>query len=235
VAKYTCFFQNLFLKSIFVVGCFTWWSQAVAQIPLSASIIVGNMEAAYASVRDYRATVEIKTFAADGSFSGEKFLYTFKKPNLIRLDFEAPHPGMIMIYPDENMKVAVKPSGFMKFLRLHLAVGNPLLRVSSGQSIDKTDMGLLIRNIFLSVTDERQGPVEIVEDKDDVVIRVLARNHFIKGKVTLYRFTIDKSLWLPARIEESTSDGVLERVVTFRSLSTNKNVPESIFQLDEMK
>jgi outer membrane lipoprotein-sorting protein len=51
--------------------------------------------------------------------------------------------------------------------------------------------------------------------------------------VTLYRFFIDKRLWLPAKVEEFTPDGHPERSITFEDLRTNKGVPDGFFQLDE--
>jgi outer membrane lipoprotein-sorting protein len=211
------------------------WSCAFAQVPLDSATILKKMEAAYSSVQDYQVQVEVRTFKDHGAFERDKFLYTFKKPNLTRLDFESPRSGMVMIYPDEYGKVGIKPSGFARFLRLHLAVDNPLLRVSSGQSIDKTDMGFLIKNISQSTTDQRRGPLEITEEHGLIKIRVQALNHFRKGVITLYTFTIDADFWLPVKVEESTPDGTLERIVTFDNLLTNRGISDSIFQLDDAR
>ena len=119
------------------------------------------MENTFAAVTDYRAEVEVRTYRSEGSFQTDRFLYTFKKPKSIRLDWESPHKGMILVYPDKKGKVAIRPPGFAHFMKLHLAPGNPLIRVSSGQPIDKTDMGLLIEYIAHSLTDERRGPIEV--------------------------------------------------------------------------
>ena len=108
---------------------------------------------------------------------------------------------------------------------------NPLIKGASGQRIDQTDLGLLIKNITHSLTDQARGPVEIEQD-GDIRIRVLAVNHFREGVVTLYHFFIDKSLWLPVKVEESTPEGHPERTITFRDLRMNTSVPDSLFQMD---
>jgi len=159
----------------------------------------------------------------------QKFLYTFKKPKWIRLDFESPHSGMVLVYPDKNGKVGVHPPGLAHVFQFHLSSENPLITGPSGQRIDQTDLGLLIKNISLSLTDQRRGPVEIEED-GYIRIRVLAVNHLQKGIVTLYQFFIDKNLWLPVRVEESTPDGKLERTITFQDLRMNTGVSDSFFQ-----
>jgi len=190
------------------------------------------MEAAYAQVNDYTTKVEVRTYKRDGSFETEKFLYSFKKPKWIRLDFESPHAGMIVVYPDKNGRVAVQPSGLAHLLKFHLAPDSRLLKGSSGQRIDQTDLGLLIRNISHSLTDQQRGPEEITEENGYARIRVLAADHFRENVNTLYQFFIDKKLWLPAAVEEFTPDGRLERSITFGELRINNGMPDSFFQLD---
>jgi outer membrane lipoprotein-sorting protein len=175
----------------------------------------------------------VRTFKSDGSSETEKFLYSFKRPKWIRIDFESPHAGMILVYPDKNGKVAVQPAGLAHFLKLHLAPDNRLLKGSSGQRIDQTDLGLLIRNIRHSLTDERRGRAEIADENGYARIRVLAVNHFREDIVTLYQFFIDKKLWLPAIVEEFTPDGSLERSISFGDLRINNGLSDSFFQLDE--
>jgi len=207
-------------------------SHASAELPLSGETLLKKMEAAYAQVNDYTTKVEVRTYKRDGSFETEKFLYSFKKPKWIRLDFESPHAGMIVVYPDKNGRVAVQPSGLAHLLKFHLAPDSRLLKGSSGQRIDQTDLGLLIRNISHSLTDQQRGPEEITEENGYARIRVLAADHFRENVNTLYQFFIDKKLWLPAAVEEFTPDGRLERSITFGELRINNGMPDSFFQLD---
>jgi len=215
----------VFLSCLFV-------SQASAELPSNDETLLRKMETAYAQVNDYRTKVEVRTYKRDGSYETEKFLYTFKKPKWIRLDFESPHAGMILVYPDKNGKVAVQPSGLAHLLKFHLAPDSRLLKGSSGQRIDQTDLGLLIRNISHSLTDQSRGPAELAEENGYVRVRVLAADHFREDVVTLYQFFIDEKLWLPAAVEEFTPDGRLERSITFGDLSINNATPDSFFQLD---
>jgi outer membrane lipoprotein-sorting protein len=206
-------------------------SYASAEIPLDTDSLLERMESAYARVKDYQTNVEVRTYKTEGSFETQKFLYIFKKPKWIRLDFESPHSGMVLIYPDKNGKVGVQPPGVAHIFKFHLSSGNPLIMGAFGQRIDQTDLGLLIENISHSLTDQRRGLVEIEQD-GCIRIRVLAVNHFQEGVVTLYRFSIDKDLWLPVKVEESMPDGQLERTITFQNLRINTGVPDSFFQMD---
>ena len=195
--------------------------------PTDTEALLKKTEEAYARVKDYQANMEIKTYKKDGSFQTRKFLYTFKKPKKIRLDFESPHAGMIVIYPDQDGKVLLR-----RFFTFHLAPDNFFLRDSSGQRIDQTDIGLLIEKMAESLADHRRGALEMTEDEQEIRIRVVADDHFRKGVVTQYQFFIDKKLFLPVRVEELTTGGLLERTIVFRSLKMNIDVPDSFFQLN---
>jgi hypothetical protein len=194
--------------------------------------LIEKMESAYAEVENYRTEVHIETRSTDGRSHTEAFLYTFKKPDRIRIDFESPHSGLVLVYPDENGKVVVRPLQWAPFIKLHLDPNSSFLETPSGQSIDRTDLGLLIKNIGHSLTDQRRGPVSIQEEGDLIQVSVPAEDHFRKGVVTLYRFLIDRTLWLPAGVRESTPDEVLERDIRFQNLRINIHLPSGFFQLD---
>ena len=215
---------------ILLFACFMP-SYAFARMPVDIETLLKRIEVTYAKVKDYQADIEDRTYNQDGSFKTKKFLYTFKEPEWIRLDFETPYSGMVLVYPDKNGEVAIRPAGF-PFFKFHLALDNPLLREASGQRLDQTDLGLLIKNIGHSLTDQRRGPAEIVEEDEHIRVQVLADNHFQKGVETLYQFLIDKKLWLPVQVEESTPEGGLERKIILQNLRTNIGFPDSFFQLD---
>jgi len=205
----------------FFPSCLIAWN------PPDAGTLLKKMEGAYAGVKDYQANMEIRTYRKDGSYKTKRFLYTFQKPNRIRLDFESPYAGMIVIYPDREGKVVLR-----WFFTIHLTPDNSFLEDSSGQRINQTDMGRLIEKITQSLTDHRRGPLEITEDEKEIRLRVVADDHFRQGVITRYEFVIDKKLFLPVRVEESTPAGLLERTIVFRSLRTNIGVPDSFFQLN---
>jgi outer membrane lipoprotein-sorting protein len=192
--------------------------------------ILQKMEAIYATITDYQSTVEVTSASQDGSLTREKFLYSFKRPKRIRIDFEMPHPGMVVIYSDKDGKVRVRPWGATGIFELHLDPDSFLLRLTSGQRVDQTDLGLLIVKIRESMEEHRRGPVELSESESVVEMSVVADNHFRKGVTTRYRFSIDKKMWLPLLIEESSLEGSFERRILFLGLRMNIGVPDSTFE-----
>ncbi len=196
--------------------------------PADGQAVLKRMESAYAAVKDYRVLVRVVLAGENAGRRTEEFIYTFKKPRQVRIDYQMPQPGTIVIFPDAEGKVLVRPWGW-RLLDLHLAPDSLLLTDPSGQRVDQTDFGLLVRNIGRSMDQGRRGPLEIVEEGPFVRMRVLAENHFREGQVTRYQFTIDKSTSFPAEVEERTPDGIFERKITFRNLAINTGVPDSFF------
>jgi hypothetical protein len=194
--------------------------------------IIAKMKGAYAQVEGYRTDAEVEEYHEGRIAETRRFIYTFKKPDHVRIDMESPHPGLVLVYPDEGGKVSIKPGGLAHFFKLRLAPDNPLLTRRTGQRIDQTDMGLLIRNIEHSLTDRRYGKIAISGDNGRVVLDVLAADHFLPGIRTRYLFFIDEKTWLPTEVDELTPDGVLKRKVIFRDLKIMAGIPDKFFQLD---
>jgi outer membrane lipoprotein-sorting protein len=195
----------------------------------STRTIISEMDKAFSRVSDYRADFEVREYDENGSLEIKEFAYTFKKPNRIRIDLTQPRRA-VLIYPDKNGKVAVRPAGWLGFVELHLSPHNRMVAEDNGQRIDQTDLGHLIRNIAGSLGPEQHGPVDIKQENGLLEIQVLAQDHFAPGKLTDYTFGIDKNLWLPVYVEESSETGRLQRTVHIRNLETNTGVPDSHFQ-----
>jgi len=215
---------------VFVFLAFTNSINPASAMVLNAESIVKKMEAAYAEVNDYEMMVEVRGPESEGSGKTESFIYTFKRPHAIHIEYESPHKGAILIYPHKDGHVLVRPWKWMPFFQFHLKPDSVFLKASSGQRIDQTDMGLLIQNIAKSVKQGQHGEVSITEKGGQIHLRVLADNHFRENEKTLYRFLIDKALWLPTTIQESTPDGIVERTITFYNLRVNIGVSDSLFQ-----
>lgn len=214
---------------ILFCAAYAWASAEPAPTPAS---VLERMREAYAAVEEYQIDMEVRTLQSDGSFEAEKFTYSFRKPDHVRLDLETPHQGAVVIYPDKNGKVVVKRSETSRFLTLHLRPDSRLLRAWPGHRIDQSDMGLLIENIGHSLTDQRRGPIDMSQKDNLLVIRVLAVDHFRPAVHTLYEFLIDPSTWLPAGVTESRANGQLVRTTGFENLRVNPELPGSFFDPD---
>lgn len=202
---------------------------AVAMSPAPADII-RKMNTSYAEVTDYQTDVLVRRHEGDGSVSEWRFTYTFKKPGMIRMDFQSPRKGMVIVYSEENGKAVVQPYSWAPFVKLHLSPDSSLIAGPSGQRIDQTGMGHLIENVGKSLTTEKRDEPVIEDSGAAIEIRVLAENHFHPDRLTRYEFGVDKTRWLPVAVSERTPKGMLEREVRFQDLRTNIGIADSFFK-----
>ena len=209
------------------------WTLSPNALGREANIILEKMKNSYSAVEDYQADVLVRQYHDPGSPRERHFTYTFKRPEMIRLDFHSPHSGMVVVYPDHEGKVLVRPFPWAPLFTLHLDLDSFLISDPSGQRIDQTQMGLLIKNIERSLTIGRRGKPEFQEFENVVEIRVPAEDHFLRGVTTLYRFRIEKKIWLPVAVDERTPKGSLKRKVQFRDLKTNLGISRRFFTLEE--
>ena len=198
-----------------------------------AAGILAKMESAYAKVESYQAEMEVREYRKGSYLESKRFHYTFRKPNQLRIDMHSPQPGTVLIYPDRGGKVALRPGGWTGFVTLHLAPDNAMLASGSGQRIDQSDFGLLLRNMRHSITDQRRGAVVLSESEGRICIEVLAQDHFVAGAQTLYRFVVDSVRWLPQEVHELTPNGAPKRVSLFKDLKTSLPISDSSFRIEE--
>lgn len=128
-----------------------------------AGVILNKMKESYTAVEDYQTDVLVRRYDSEGELEERRFIYTFKRPGKIRIDFHSPHSGMVLLYANDEGKVVVRPFPWIPFIELKLDRGSSLINDPSGQRIDQTHIGLLIRNIERSLTGERRGKPVVEE------------------------------------------------------------------------
>ncbi len=222
------------LVAVLALSCVipTWGSSEPAP---SSTGLMEHMRAAYARIEEYQVDMEVRTLEKGDSYDTEKFVYSFKRPDHVRLDLAVPHTGMVVIYPDREGKVLVKRREASRFLSLRLPPDSRLLRGYPGHRIDQSDMGRLIENIARSLTDEQRGPIEMSEKDGSVLLRVLAVDHFRPDRSTLYEFLIDAATWLPTGVTEMTPEGEVVRMTSFTNLRVNPRLPAGFFDTDPVR
>ncbi|MGE4542498.1 MAG: outer membrane lipoprotein carrier protein LolA [Pedobacter sp.] len=206
---------------------------SLPQAPGDANAILERLKTAYAGIGAYQIEVETSEYQKSRLVATRRFRFSFQKPGRLRIDMHTPHPGMRLVYPDENGKVWVRFGGWMEFVHLRLAPDNALFATRSGQRIDQSDIGLLIRNIGRSLTDQSYGALQVTEQGRQLRLDVVAADHFLSGVTTRYLFVIDKTLWLPVAVEERTPAGQLRRRIDFRQLRIDPVFPEHFFDIDK--
>ncbi len=173
--------------------------------------VAQNMEAALKKVEDYTCEVE-QIFYQDGTENQRyHFKFYFKKEKKIRVDFSHPHPGLTILYNDDDKDAIVIPFRTLPAFRFRLAIDNPLMKTLTGQRINQTDMRYFIDFIFKNLKKVEQKMNDFYEDEGRVKFLFWALDYIQDKFPEKYRISVSKDHWVPVRIERySLEDKLLE-------------------------
>lgn len=191
--------------------------------------VAQHMEAAFNGVEDYSCEVEQIFYQNGVENQRYRFKFYFKKGKKIRVDFSHPHPGLTVLYNDDEADATVIPFRSLPAFKLRLSVDNPLMKTLTGQRINQTDMGYFID--FLSKNLKKVGQKENTFYEDEQRVEFIFRAmDYIEGRSPeKYRISISKKYWLPIRIERYSSEGKLLEVSDIKNYVLNAHLEDICF------
>ncbi len=191
--------------------------------------VAQHMEAAFKGVEDYSCEVE-QIFYQDGA-ENQRYLFKFyfKKMKKIRVDFSRPHPGLTIIYNDDETKATVIPFRSSLAFKFRLSVDNPLMKTLTGQRINQTDMGYFIDFLSKNLRKVEQKENTFYEDDQRVEFLFRAMDYIEEKSLEKYRISISKKYWLPIRIERYSSEGKLLEVSDIKNYVVNAHLEDRFF------
>ncbi|CAG1066096.1 hypothetical protein BAC1_01694 [uncultured bacterium] len=178
----------------------------------------------FARLGGYRVTLR--------SSAGEVIRYSFKKPGYIRMEFEKPHKGAVLVYDPFKKEALLRPFGFLKSLEMRMGPQDRLIRSSSGHTVDESDIGSLLRNVK---TLKENGSIEAAGQeklggRDALVAEVRGIGGFEVDGISRYRLWLDKTLMLPLKVEAYSRSGELLEGVLMDDIETDPAFPADFFK-----
>ena len=191
--------------------------------------VAQHMEEAFKGVEDYSCEVE-QIFYQNGTENQRyRFKFYFKKGKKIRVDFSRPHPGLTIIYNDDETKATVIPLRSSPVFKFRLSVDNPLMKTLTGQRINQTDMGYFIDFLSKNLRKVKQKENTFYEDEQRVEFLFRAMDYIEERSLEEYRISISKKYWLPIRIERYSSEGKLFEVSDIKNYVLNAHLEDRFF------
>ncbi len=191
--------------------------------------VAQQMETAFQTLEDYSCEVEQVFYQNGVENQRYRFKYYFKKIKSIRVDFSQPHPGLTILYHDDEKKATVIPFRSSSGFKFRLSVDNPLLKTLAGQRINQTDMGYFINFLSKNLKNVEQKENTLSEDKQYIEFLFRAMD-YIEGKhPEKYRIFISKKYWLPTRIERYSSEGQLLEISNIKNYEINAHLQDRFF------
>lgn len=165
------------------------------------------------------------------SSSGEVIRYFFKKPGYIRMEFENPHKGAVLVYDPFKKEALLRPFGFLKSLELRMGPDDRLIRSSSGHTVDESDIGSLLKNVKKL---KDNGTAENLREEEvggrwTIVIEVRGEGAFETDGINRYRLWLEKSSMLPLKVEAYAASGELLEGVLMDDLEVDPVLSKELF------
>lgn len=181
----------------------------------------------YRNVAAYQATLKSST-----SSRTEIIRYHFRKPGYVRMEFFQPYKGAVLIYDPSAGRARLWPFGYRSFPALSLSPDNLLIQSTTGQRVDRSDVGALYQNVR---TMQEHGKTdvagtEVIGGKETLHVTIEGEGKFTVDGVHRYQLWLERVTLFPVRISSHDAAGRLIETVEMSELEINPEFPADFFE-----
>jgi outer membrane lipoprotein-sorting protein len=188
-----------------------------------------KMKASYQGIENYSSEAEQIYFANKEEKERYLFLYFFKKPGKIRVDFLKPHSGLSVFYQKGEEKAVIRPFPSLSFLQIDVSIENSLIKTPTGQRLNQTDMEYFIDFLFRNLAEVPQKDHQFRQEKDQVQFLFWAKDYVQGAEAEKYRIFLSRQNWFPVRIERYSPEGAPIEFSSIQNYVFNRPLRNSFF------
>lgn len=158
--------------------------------------------------------------------------YSYRRPGWLRLDFDTPHHGAVLIYDPASQRVRLWPFGIGHFPQLTLAPDNPLLRDRRGHRVERSHVGALLENVRKLVVHGRQQrgePVQLGRWQALPLTVTGGGDETVEG-VHRYQLWLEREHLFPLKVISYGVDGGELETVLMDDVEFDPALPDDWFQ-----
>lgn len=194
---------------------------------LAANDPVSRAEESFRALETYKVTLDSRS-----GDENEKIKYFYKKPGFIRMEFETPHKGAVLVYNPIKREVRLHPFGFMSSFELKLGPEDRLIRSSKGHTVDESDIGALLKNVraLADAGSEDTLGEENVNGRAAEIVRVEGNDGKTVDGTNKYLLWLDKTTSLPLKVKAFGPGGELNEEVLMDDLEVDPKLSEKLFE-----
>lgn len=203
-------------------------SALLTLLPLTAMADpLTDAEARFGALHSYRVTLR----STDAAGRQDVIRYAYRKPGWVRMDFEQPHHGAVLVYAPDTRRVRLWPFGLGHWPVLDLAPDHPLLRSPHGHRVDQSDVGVLLGQMRALGA---QGSVQRLEDADlagrpAASLEITGPPGDTAAGVHRYRVWLARDTGFPLRVDSFAAGGGLIESVDLGDAQIDAPLPERFF------
>ncbi len=182
----------------------------------------------YKNIYSYEVTLVSK-----GGNTKEIIRYYYKKPGFIRMEFEKPYNGAVLVYNPLKERVRLSPFGFLRRFVLNLKPDNMLIKSSKGHRVDESDIGSLLKMVKRLQTN---GVIEVIDTYDIAgrrsnKVTITGDGNFTVNSIHRYVLWIDVKTYMPIRVLAYNIHSELIEEVQMYDLKVNVEFNKDLFEL----
>lgn len=184
----------------------------------------------YQQVETYQATIKSTHSRRPGN--PDIIRYYFKKPGHVRIEIIAPRfKGAVLIYSPNSGKVKLWLSGHGKFPSLSLSPENKMIQNPSGQQIDRSDLGVLYKNIMALQARGKTTVIgqESIGGETALHLNVEAERDFTVNNIARFQLWLNITTGFPLGVISYKVDGSWIEQVEMSEYRINPVFPPDFF------
>lgn len=187
-----------------------------------------DAEARFGALHSYQVTLR----STDAAGRQQVIRYAYRKPGWVRMDFEQPHRGAVLVYAPDTRRVRLWPFGLGHWPTLDLPPDHPLLRSPQGHRVDQSDVGVLLGE--MRALHER-GSAMPLDDADlagrpATGLEITGPPHPAADGVHRYRVWLARDTGFPLRVDSFSASGGLIESVDMSDARIDAPLPERVFR-----
>ena len=99
--------------------------------------VIERIDEAYRKLQSYACDIEGIYFVSGRESERYEFRFYFRKPNLFRIEFRSPYPGVTIFYTEGEREFTSRPLAAFPSIQFRFSVDNPLFKSPSGQGVNQ--------------------------------------------------------------------------------------------------
>ncbi len=191
--------------------------------------VIERIDEAYRKLQSYACDIEGIYFVSGRESERYEFRFYFRKPNLFRIEFRSPYPGVTIFYTEGEREFTSRPLAAFPSIQFRFSVDNPLFKSPSGQGVNQMHLFYFLKFLRQNTRNLPQEGADFRSNGETLSFWIHAKDYVTGQLPERYRMHINTGVWLPDRFERfDLADTPLEFTI-FRNYRINPDLGRAFF------
>jgi outer membrane lipoprotein-sorting protein len=191
--------------------------------------VIGRIDEAYGKLQSYTCDIEGIYFVSGRESERYVFRFYFRKPNLFRIEFQRPYPGMTIFYTQGERDFIARPFAAFPSVQFPFSVDNPLFKTPSGQGVNQMHLFYFLEFLRQNARMLPQEGADFRSSEGILSFWINAKDYVTGQSPERYRMHINIRVWLPDRFERFDLAGTPLEFTIFRNYRINPALDRAFF------